>query len=74
MLAEVLETARNGTTKTRVVTKANLNQKLATSMLSLLLDLNLLTATHNSPTSFSTTEKGFRFLREYRRLQSLLDS
>ena len=74
MLAEVLETARNGTTKTRVVTKANLNQKLATRMLSLLLDLDLLTATHKSPTSYSTTEKGFRFLHEYRRLHSLLDA
>jgi len=74
ILAEVLETARSGTTKTRIVSQANLNQKLTTNMLSLLVDLNLLAATQNSPISYGTTEKGLRFLHEYRRMQRLLDS
>ncbi len=74
MLAEVLETARGGTTKTRIVTEANLNQEIATHMLNLLVDLDLLAARHNSPISYGTTEKGFQFLDEYRRLKRLLDS
>jgi len=74
IFAEVLEMARGGTTKTRIVSQTNLNQKLATYSLSLLVDLDLLVATHNSPVSYGTTEKGLRFLHEYRRLQMLLDS
>ena len=74
ILAEVLETAKGGTTKTRIVSQANLNQKLTADMLSLLMDLNLLAATQNRPISYGTTEKGLRFLYEYRRMQRLLDS
>lgn len=74
MLAEVLLIAKEGTTKTRLVSRANLNQKLTTHALSLLLDLDLLATTYNSPISYGTTEKGLRFLDEYRRLKILLDS
>jgi predicted transcriptional regulator len=72
IFAQVLEMAKNGTTKTRVVSQANLNQKLATYLLSLLVNLDLLAEKHNSPVSYCTTEKGFRFLNEYRRIQKLL--
>jgi len=74
IFAEVLQIARDGTTKSKIVSQANLNQKLTTRMLSLLVNLDLLAATHNSPLSYSTTEKGLRFLHEYLRLQRLWDS
>jgi len=74
ILAQVLETAKSGTTKTRIVSQANLNQKLTTNLLNLLMDLNLLAATQNSPISYGTTEKGLRFLHEYHRMRRLLDS
>jgi len=74
IFAKVLETARNGTTKTRITNEANLNHKFATHSLRLLVDLDLLAETQNSPISYGTTEKGFRFLDEYRRLQRLLES
>jgi len=74
IFAHVLEAARNGTTKTRIVSQANLNQKFVTYSLSLLVDLDLLAETRNSPVSYNTTEKGFRFLHEYRLLLGLLES
>jgi len=74
MLAEVLEIAKDGTTKTKIVTQANLNQKLATHMLSLMTDLDLLAATQKNPIHYCTTERGFRLLCEYRNLRKLLDS
>jgi len=72
ILAEVLEMARNETSKTRIVTVANLNQKIATHSLNLLVDLNLVSKRHNSPLSYHTTEKGLGFLNEYYRLQKLM--
>jgi len=74
IFAEVLEIAKNGTTKTRIISQANLNRKLATCILHLLADLDLLAEAQNSPISYCTTEKGFRFLHEYRYIQGLLNS
>ena len=74
LLAEVLEKSKKETTKTKIVASANLNQKLATHSLNLLVNLDLLTERHNSPTSYCTTEKGIRFLNEYRNLQKLLNT
>jgi predicted transcriptional regulator len=72
ILAEVLEMARNETSKTRIVTAANLNQKIATHSLNLLVDLNLVSERHNSPLSYHITKKGLGFLNEYYRLQKLM--
>ena len=74
LLAEVQEKSRKETTKTKIVTSANLNQTLATHSLNLLVNLELLTERHNSPTSYCTTEKGIQFINEYRRLQKLLNA
>lgn len=74
IFAKVLEMAKKGTTKTRIVSQANLNQKVAKHSVRLLLDLNLLVETHNSPVSYFTTEKGLRFLYEYNSLKRLLNS
>jgi len=74
IFAQVLETALKGATKTKIVSQTNLNQKFATHSLNLLVNLDLLIETHNSPISYSTTEKGLQFLQEYRCLQKLLNS
>jgi predicted transcriptional regulator len=74
ILAEVLEIARNETTKTRIVGAANLNQKIATQSLNLLVDLDLVTERRNSPLSYRITEKGLGFLNEYHRLQKILNT
>jgi predicted transcriptional regulator len=74
IFADVLEVARKGATKTRIISQANLNQKVATCSLSLLVDLDLLAEKHNSPVSYITTEKGLRLLQEYHHMKRLLDS
>jgi len=73
-LAHVLETARNGTTRKRIVSQAEAHHGLVDNSLSLLKDLLLLTETHNSRVSFVTTEKGLQFLHDYERLTKQLGS
>ena len=73
MLADVLEAARRGATKTRIMSRANLNQKLADYSIRLLVDLKLLTEKNSSPISRFTTNKGLKFLEEYHRLQKTLE-
>ena len=71
---KVLEAARNETTENKIVSECDLNRKLATHLLKLLLDLDLLDKKQNSPISYLTTEKGLRFLQEYRQLKVSFDS
>jgi len=73
IFAQILEMAIGGTTKTRLISQANLNHRVTTLSLNLLVDLDLLSETHHSPTSYGVTEKGLRFLHEYRNLQTLLN-
>jgi predicted transcriptional regulator len=74
ILAEIMQIAGKGTTKTRLISQANLNQKIVKHSLTLLVNLGLLAERCNSPLSYSTTDKGLQFLQEYRRMQKLLDS
>jgi len=69
LLAYLLETARNSTTRTRMVSQWSQDPKLIDDSLSLLTDLGLLSETHNSPTSFVATRKGLQFLSDYSRLR-----
>ena len=59
-LAQVLKTARDGTTRERIASQAEAHRGLVDHSLSLLKDLNLLTETYNSQVSFVTTEKGLQ--------------
>jgi predicted transcriptional regulator len=72
ILADVLEAAARGATKTRILSKANLNQKLADQTIRLLDDLKLLTEKKGKSVSYFTTKRGLHFLEEYRRLQKAL--
>lgn len=73
-LAHVLETARNGTTRERIVSQADARDDLVDNSLSLLKSLNLLREEHNSPVSFITSEKGHQFLRDYEKLNKQVNS
>jgi len=73
ILADILEAARKGATKTRIMSKANLNQKLADPSIHLLVDLKLLTQKKTASVSYFATASGFQFLEEYRRLQKMLE-
>ena len=72
ILADILEAAQKGASKTRIMSKANLNQKLAEPSIQLLTDLKLLSEKQD-PLSYFTTTNGFQFLQEYRRLQKMLE-
>jgi predicted transcriptional regulator len=76
ILADILEAARRGATKTTITSKANLNQKLVDHSIRLLIELKLLkqlTKENNSPVSYVTTNNGFQFLEKYRQLQKTLE-
>ena len=74
IFAEVLEATKIGKTKTAIVSQVNLNQRLATSTLKLLVDLGLVSERRNSPTAYLTSERGLRFLQEYENLRRILES
>jgi len=71
-LAQMLETARNGTKREQITSQVDSYNELVDNSLSLLEDLNLLTERHNSPVSLVTTEKGRKFLSDYARLRQQL--
>ncbi len=72
--AQLLEVAKNGTTRGQVASHVGMPQKLVNDSLSLLADLNLLTEARNSPVSLTTTRKGLRFLQDYQRLKQQFSS
>jgi len=71
----ILETARRGATKTRIVYKSNLNFKLADECLARLLKAGYITVHQGNDgrAQFSTTEKGMSFLIELTRLAKAVD-
>jgi len=73
IFADILEAARRGASKTRIMSKANLNQKLTDPSMRLLIELKLLIEKKTNTASYFTTTSGFQFLEEYRRLQKMLE-
>jgi len=71
---QLLEAAKNGTTKAQITSQISIRQELVDNSLDLLTDLNLLTKAHNSPVSFVTTQKGLQFLHDYQHLRKELSS
>lgn len=67
--AQLLEAAKNGITGDQVASQAGTHHELVDDSLCLLADLDLLMKAHNSPISFTTTQKGLRFLQDYQRLK-----
>ena len=68
IIAEILETAKNGAKKTRIMYSCGLSYLFVQKYLDLLLDTGLLSV----GTSYHTTDKGMGFLRKYQRLDLLL--
>ena len=73
IMAELLDVAREGVNKTRIMYQASLSFAQLKEYVTLVIDLNLLEAVKTSKrTIYKTTEKGLRFLQSYREIVELL--
>jgi predicted transcriptional regulator len=70
IIAEILEAAKNGAKKTRIMYSCGLSYKFVHKYLALLLDAGLL----KTGSSFCTTDKGMGFLRNYQTLDLLMNT
>jgi predicted transcriptional regulator len=74
IISQILETASSGvSTKSKIMNRANLNYEQLKEYLKTLYDMNLLSYNADSHT-FKTTEKGFRFLETYYKLDDVIQS
>jgi len=67
--ADILEIARDGSRKTRIMYQGNLSFDLLQKYLDMLVNFGLLEVRGGSEKGFVATEKGRRFLEDYRELQ-----
>ena len=73
IMAEILSVAREGVLKTQIMYKANLSFAQLNDYLSLLVELKLLKpVTHNRKTTYKTTKKGIKFIKNYKEIVRLL--
>ena len=70
MIAEILETAKDGVKKTYIMYRCNLSYRQTKKLLNHLLETELLTLGK----SFYTTERGLQFLKAYHTLELLLNT
>jgi len=70
IIAEMLETAKDGAKKTCIMYRCNLNYRQTEKLLSHLLETELLSIGN----SFHTTELGLQFLEAYHNLELLLNT
>jgi len=70
IIAEILETAKDGAKKTRIMYRCNLSYRQTKKLVSHLLETELLTV----GSSYHTTEKGLQFLKAYQALELLLNT
>jgi len=70
IIAEILQTSKDGAKQTRIMYKCNLNYRQTRSLVPYLLETGLLTVGN----SYHTTEKGLKFLKAYQTLKLLLDA
>lgn len=73
IIAEILEEARQGVTKTRLVYRINLNFLVIRKHLDLLLEKNLLQLTDGPTKLYVTTQKGAEFVNEFRKMREMLE-
>ena len=69
IMASILNEAKGGARKTRIMYRCNLSHKQLQAYLKLLLRLGLLESPSNS---FETTVKGRKFVEAYRTLKALM--
>jgi len=72
IIAEILEEARQGITKTKLVYRTNLNFFVIRKHLDFLLKKDLLEIVQGPSQLYVTTPKGFQFLEEYRKMTEIL--
>jgi predicted transcriptional regulator len=70
IIAEILDAAKNGAKKTRIMYSCGLSYKFVQKYLELLLETGLLINGNN----YYTTEKGIGFLRKYQRIDLLMNT
>jgi predicted transcriptional regulator len=70
IIAEILETAKDGAKKTRIMYRCNLSYRQTKKLVSHLLETGLL----REGNSYHTTEKGLQFLKHYHTLELLLNT
>jgi predicted transcriptional regulator len=68
IIAEILETAKDGAKKTRIMYACGLSFRFVQKYLDLLIETGLLAMGN----SYKTTEKGIAFLRKYQKLELLM--
>jgi predicted transcriptional regulator len=74
IIAEILEEAKQGITKTRLVYKTNLNFFVVRKHLDFLLAKDLLKIIHEPNQLYVTTPKGSQFLEEFSKMKEILGS
>ena len=67
--ADILEIAKNGSRKTKIMYLGNLSFDLLRKYLDMLVNYGLIEVRGGSEKSYVATEKGQRFLEDYRELQ-----
>jgi len=70
IIAEILETAKDGAKKTRIMYRCNLSYRQTKKLVAHLLETGLL----REGNSYHTTEKGLQFLKPYHTLELLLNT
>ena len=70
IIAEILETAKNGAKKTRIMYSCGLSFRFVQKYLDLLLETGLLSLGD----TYKTTAKGMAFLHRYQRLELLMNA
>jgi predicted transcriptional regulator len=70
IIAEILETAKDGAKKTHIMYRCNLSYRKTKKLLNHLLETGLLRLGN----SYHTTKKGFQLLRAYHTLDLLLNT
>ena len=70
IIAEILNSAKNGAKKTRIMYSCGLSYRFVQKYLDLLLDTGLLSV----GSSYQTTDKGMGFLRKYQTLELLMNT
>jgi predicted transcriptional regulator len=73
IIAEILNIARRGSLKTRIMYTGNLSFAQLKEYLTLLMDFNLLEVAKKSQrTVYKTTDKGLQYLQSYEEIRELL--
>lgn len=71
IIGEILSLATDGTKKTPIVYRANLNFHVVNRYLDLLIQEGLMSPTAGSERKFKITEKGLEFLKAYKNLKNM---